>query len=55
MEKIMCVNKDYISSVNADLSRGWKVKTIVPVIEPVSVSGCGCQTGAYVVLEKEGN
>ena len=58
MEKIMFIDKDYVSSVNMDLRVGWRVKTIVPVIEPVS-AGTSCNKtgtyGAYVVLEKEDN
>ena len=56
MEKIMFIDRDYVSSINLTLKEGWKVKTIVPVMEPVSAGSSYHQSGtygAYVVLEKE--
>ena len=58
MEEIILVKGESLYSVNEQLKKGWTVKMIVPVNQPVSNGSAAWGKegiyGAYVVLQKVG-
>ena len=57
MEEIILVKEESLYSVNEKLKKGWTVKMIIPINQPVSNGSASWGKegvyGAYVVLEKK--
>ena len=58
MEEIILVKEESLYSVNEKLKKGWTVKMIIPINQPVSNGSASWGKegvyGAYVVLQKVG-
>ena len=57
MEEIILIKEESLYSVNEKLKKGWTVKMIIPINQPVSNGSASWGKegvyGAYVVLEKK--
>ena len=51
MQKMIVVEKDYVSCVNEYLSLGYKVVSVTPIIKCISSNYDTAAYGAYVVIE----